>query len=256
MKLDNSEKSIDNDFYLSLICFNTEQTICKMTNRMVAGVNIALVTMQFICVLASLVLSVYDIGVNISRYTTVINLTILVAVMVNSIIGCKSQYKIREGLNILTKELQILMDSDLPDDIKQMHLNYIQGANVTNSDTYFQELMMTWYKYARMSKQKPTKYKDESGNTFCVGDIVYNPCFGDVWLLEELDEQKQKCFGFDTPYVFTQYGNADNYIMEIDEPKGFVVIGHSSDLPLYIKYLIMFTKQYLLETEEEENDEG
>lgn len=72
------------------------------------------------------------------------------------------------------------------------------------------------------------KYKDSKGKKYKLGDIVLNPFFGDMWVVQKWDEQymdkTEKC-----PYCFAQYGFQDNYCMGLDEPIGFSIIASKGD---------------------------
>ena len=148
-----------------------------------------------------------------------------------------------------------LIDDDFKEEDLHLHLSLIKGYSIKHSDEKFQKLMEKWYSSLDSAKRKKLNYKDSKGVNYHIGDIVYNPCFGDIWLIEELSEEDMKKFGFDIPYVFTQYGNADAYTMTIDEPKGFVIESTPDDAYSYVKYIGLFNKEYNFFKKEDENSE-
>lgn len=63
------------------------------------------------------------------------------------------------------------------------------------------------------------KYKDSKGKEYKVGDVVFNPFFGDFWLVGKYEQPENKC-----PYYLAQYGDMDLYYMDLDEPCGFEIV--------------------------------
>ena len=72
-----------------------------------------------------------------------------------------------------------------------------------------------------MAKEKELEYKDSKGRNYKLGDIVFNPYFGDYWLVEEYTEEERDCV---CPYCFSLYGSKDEYYMDLDEPAGFEIV--------------------------------
>ena len=69
-----------------------------------------------------------------------------------------------------------------------------------------------------------TGYRDAEGEEFEVGDIVFNPCFGDYWIVGKYSENEHiKKYEEECPYYLAQYGDPDLYFMDLDEPSGFVI---------------------------------
>lgn len=83
------------------------------------------------------------------------------------------------------------------------------------------------------------KYYDSNKREYKVGDIVYNPFFGDYWLVEEYTEEEQS--ETDCPYCLSLYGDKDDYYMDIDEPAGFIIICSKGE-PDYNKYIEEFNE--------------
>lgn len=92
------------------------------------------------------------------------------------------------------------------------------------------------------------KYYDSNNREYKVGDIVFNPFFGDYWLVEEYTEEEQS--ETDCLYCLSLYGDRDEYYMDIDEPAGFIIIC-SKDEPDYNKYIEEF-KQIIKRRKEQE----
>lgn len=68
-------------------------------------------------------------------------------------------------------------------------------------------------------------YTDSNGTQYYLGDIVLNPWFGDLYIVEEADDDIKD----DCPYMLSQYGDASNYCMALDEPAGFIIVCHKND---------------------------
>ena len=83
------------------------------------------------------------------------------------------------------------------------------------------------------------KYYDSNNKEYKVGDIVFNPFFGDYWLVEEYTEEEQS--ETDCPYCLSLYGDKDDYYMDIDEPAGFIIICSKGE-PDYNKYIEEFNE--------------
>lgn len=66
-----------------------------------------------------------------------------------------------------------------------------------------------------------TMYKDAKDRFYKVGDLVYNPAFGDVWEVKAYNniEHDSNC-----KYALVLWGDWNNYYMDIDEPDGFIIL--------------------------------
>ena len=67
-------------------------------------------------------------------------------------------------------------------------------------------------------------YKDASGLAYELDDIVFNPFFGDYWVVKELTEEEQQIYGMDNKYCFALWNYLDHYCTEIDAPQGFEIV--------------------------------
>lgn len=77
--------------------------------------------------------------------------------------------------------------------------------------------------------EKCEGYLDSNGNQYYIGDLVFNPCFGDIWLVDKYTEKEMKEFKTKCPYCLKLWTSADEYIIDIDEPAGFVIEKHKND---------------------------
>lgn len=73
------------------------------------------------------------------------------------------------------------------------------------------------------------KYKDANNRLFKIGDIVYNPCFGDFWVVQKCNKQDKLLYDLDNKYCLALYNNKDLYVIEIDVPTGFEIILRKGD---------------------------
>lgn len=65
-------------------------------------------------------------------------------------------------------------------------------------------------------------YFDANGKEYHLGDLVYNPFFGDIWLVDKW-RPEDKPGPEDSPYCFILYGDRDEYVMDIQDPDGFEI---------------------------------
>lgn len=108
-----------------------------------------------------------------------------------------------------------------------------------------------------MSDLIKTGYLDYNHKEYLVNDIVYNPCFSDLWMVKQYTEQMKKDYDTDCDYYLALYGDPDLYMMDIDEPMGFVILSHKGD-PDYDNYkslLLQGRKNHIVNKEEESNEE-
>lgn len=66
-------------------------------------------------------------------------------------------------------------------------------------------------------------YKDDNGIEYSIGDIVFNPCMGDFWVVQECNKQEKEFYGIETDICLALYNNKDDYVVDIDEPVGFTI---------------------------------
>lgn len=74
-------------------------------------------------------------------------------------------------------------------------------------------------RYSYTSTQMKT-YRDSRGIEYKEGDIVYNPCNGDYWVVRySVLEDNTLC-----PYQLVLWDSKDEYFMDLDEPNGFEIV--------------------------------
>ena len=71
---------------------------------------------------------------------------------------------------------------------------------------------------------KSLNYQDSNGKYYQLGDIVFNPCFRDYWLVGKYSDNPDIAkYEEECPYYLAQYGDPDLYFMDLDEPTGFII---------------------------------
>ena len=69
-------------------------------------------------------------------------------------------------------------------------------------------------------------YFDDQGKEYKIGDIVYNPAFGDYWIVKESKPE----YALDCPYCLILWNNEDEYVTELNTPKGFLIVTSFDEL--------------------------
>ena len=105
-----------------------------------------------------------------------------------------------------------------------------------------------------MDTDKKLVYFDFKGKQYKEGDIVFNPFFGDFWLVEKYTDKEKLEYDTECDYCFSQYGSKDLYFMDLDEPSGFEIVCSVNDKD-YEKYLNEFKTIVENITKEELNNE-
>lgn len=73
-------------------------------------------------------------------------------------------------------------------------------------------------------KLEITCYKDTNDRFYKVGDLVYNPAFGDVWEVKKYKIPPEAC-----EYALVLWGDWSNYYMDINEPAGFEILASKGE---------------------------
>lgn len=241
---------MDRDFLKSMIGFEINDMNFKHHMDSMTTLNFAIIVIQLIACFVGLFFSAIT-DYNIARYTAVLNLGLLIVVLLNNKISNVAWRKAKRRQEMIIAMADILDDKDLTNEDIYLHFSNIKGYKIKHSDDRLEYLVSNWYRNVHIKKREKLKYKDTSGKNYHVGDIVYNPCFGALWLVTKLSEEEMKKFGFTIPYVLTLYGNDDEYVMEIDEPEGFKIeYTPDSELYAYIRRLVIFSKAYKLHKQE------
>ena len=71
-----------------------------------------------------------------------------------------------------------------------------------------------------------TGYKDVDGNDIYVGDIMFNPFFGDFWLVEKYTQSEKIEYDAECDYCLSLYGSKDCHIEDLNTPAGFRLVYH------------------------------
>ena len=221
--------------------------------------NIILISTQFIALSASIISTIC--GVNIGKYTAIYSLVICILVVLNNYVHESAWKKAKEAQKNKIDKMIDIMFSDDTDMEKLYNVNQLLGAKVlydrpdfwdfvvnAEDDVELNKLKFNWIRNARRSI--PTGVNDANGVEYCTGDIVYNSAFGDYWLVEEVDNETMKEYGADIPFIFSLYGNPDEYAMCIDEPEGFTIEARVNDFS-YTNMLSRFVRIYKQHREEE-----
>lgn len=75
------------------------------------------------------------------------------------------------------------------------------------------------------STQITKVYCDSKGVEYKEGDIVYNPCIGDYWVVRcSIPSDNTLC-----PYQLVLWDSRDEYYMDLDEPAGFEIVSRKGD---------------------------
>lgn len=96
-----------------------------------------------------------------------------------------------------------------------------------------------------------TGFYDAHGTEYETGDLVLNPLFCDIWLVDEYTPEDGK-EPDDPPYCLKLYGVSDIHVMPIDEPCDFEILKRKSD-PDYSKTLEKcheYAKKWMNETQQ------
>lgn len=241
---------MDRDFLKSMIGFEISDMNFKHHMDNMSKLNFAIITIQLIsCLIGLIFLAITDY--NVARYTAVLNVGLLIIVLLNNKISNIAWRKAKRRQEMIIAMTDILDDKDLTYEDIYLHFSNIKGYKIKHSDDRLEHLVNSWYKNVHIKKREKLKYKDASGKNYHIGDIVFNPCLGDLWLVTKLSEEEMKKFGFTIPYVLTLYGNDDEYVMEISEPEGFKIeYTPDSELYAYIRGLVIFSKAYKVHKQE------
>ncbi len=76
-----------------------------------------------------------------------------------------------------------------------------------------------------MNEENKTGIFDSNNKEYKLYDIVYNPFFGDLWIVDYNKENERE----DCKYRLILYNNEDDYYMDLDEPVGFKILASKGD---------------------------
>jgi len=222
-------------------------------------INIVLICSQLVAMVIGIITTLC--GVSISKYTAVYNLAVCLVVMLNIFVHNKTWNKAKSVQHDkIDKMIDVIMSNDTYAEkqyklckLRGLHVIYpkedlIDFLEVEEEDKYLNQLKINWVHNAKLNCS--TGVNDARGYEYHTGDIVYNPAFGDYWLVEEIDNETMKEYGADIPFIFSLYGNPNEYAMCIDEPEGFTIEARVNDFS-YTNMLSRFVRIYKQHREEE-----
>ena len=67
-------------------------------------------------------------------------------------------------------------------------------------------------------------YKDSKGNQYYLDDLVFNPCFRDLWLVSKQVDKSSEC-----PYCLKLWTDENEYVIDLDMPSGFIIECHKNE---------------------------
>ena len=73
------------------------------------------------------------------------------------------------------------------------------------------------------------EYKDANGVNYRLGDIVYNPCIGDYWVVQKYTEEEKQKYETECDYCLVLNNSKDDYFEDIDVPSGFIIVCRVGD---------------------------
>lgn len=86
-----------------------------------------------------------------------------------------------------------------------------------------------------------TGHYDGNKVEYLVGDIVFNPYFGDLYVVKNkvCDTSNKLDDTCDCKFELVQYNDRDMYYMDLDEPANFIILAHKSNRLKWLKYYII-----------------
>lgn len=72
-------------------------------------------------------------------------------------------------------------------------------------------------------------YLDANNEEYREGDIVYNPFFGDYWVVQSVTDEEKEEFELNTDLCLALYNDKDHYCTDIDVPTGFIILMRKND---------------------------
>ena len=85
-------------------------------------------------------------------------------------------------------------------------------------------------------------YFDADGLEYAIGDIVFNECANDYWVVQECTKEEQEGYGLDNKYCLALLNSKEYYCIEIDAPVGFKIVFRKNE-PEYNDALANLAKE-------------
>lgn len=80
-----------------------------------------------------------------------------------------------------------------------------------------------------MNELEKTGYKDSNGKEYMVGDIVFNPCFMDYWVVQKYTQEEIEKYECTVPYCLVLWNDKGEMFEDIDVPVGFLIVKHANE---------------------------
>lgn len=194
---------IESDFVKTIIMTELSDIIFEQHSRSRNNLNIVMISTQlFLCLLSSILL-IWDI--KISTTTCCINLVLLLLVIVSNSIHTKEWNISKKKLDAIDTALDVLKVNSKSETITELQNRF----NLNFND---------------MLKKEDLEYKDANGVNYRLGDIVYNPCIGDYWVVQKYTEEEKQKYETECDYCLVLNNNKDDYFEDIDVPNGFIIV--------------------------------
>lgn len=238
-------------FLKSILEFEIMDMNFKHSMEKQSVMNVCIICIQLILGLSGVIISAIT-NCNMIIFISMVNIIALIMIGVNNISSEMAWNKSKKKQEKIFAMNDLLDDETLNEEDIYYHFSKIKDCNtLPHSDAMFVRLMDKWYKNLYTTKREKLTYKDDKGINYHIGDIVYNPFCGDMWLVEKLSDEDMQKFNFDIPYVLTQYGDINQCVIPINEPEGFIIKSTPNETYSYIRYISLFNKAYKVKKMEE-----
>lgn len=204
---------VESEFVKTMIMTEISDIIFEQHSRSRNHLNIVMIAIQLsLCFLSSILLFW---GIKISTTTCCINLVLLLLVIVSNSIHTKEWNISKKKLDAIDTALDVLKVNSKSETITELQNRF----NLNFDD---------------MLKKEDLEYKDANGVNYRLGDIVYNPCIGDYWVVQKYTDDEKKEYETECDYCLVLNNNKDEYFEDINVPQGFIIVCRVGDAD-YVK---------------------
>lgn len=204
---------VESEFVKTMIMTEISDIIFEQHSRSRNHLNIVMIAIQLsLCFLSSILLFW---GIKISTTTCCINLVLLLLVIVSNSIHTKEWNISKKKLDAIDTALDVLKVNSKSETITELQNRF----NLNFDD---------------MLKKEDLEYKDANGVNYRLGDIVYNPCIGDYWVVQKYTEEEKQKYETECDYCLVLNNNKDEYFEDINVPQGFIIVCRVGDAD-YVK---------------------
>lgn len=202
---------VDSSTVKSMIMIELSDIIFEQHSRSRNNLNIVMISIQLMLCFLSSILLFWDI--KISTTTCCINLVLLLLVIVSNSIHTKEWNLSKKKLETIDTALDVLKVNSKSETINELQNRF---------NLSFDEML-------KMEEQEDLIYKDANGINYRLGDIVYNPCIGDYWVVQKYTEEEKQKYEPECDYCLVLNNNKDDYFEDIDVPQGFEIVSRVGD---------------------------